>query len=73
VIFVVPAFTPVTTPVPAPTVALDVLLLVHVPPPGLLLSVVVLPTHTAAVPLIDDGAVVTETIFVAAQPVAVTT
>lgn len=52
----VPAEIPVTTPVVGSIVALDVLLLVHVPPVTELLNVVVLPTQTAGVPVIgNDG------------------
>ena len=40
-----PAETPVTTPDEEPTVAMDGLLLLHVPPKGDPVSVTVLPTH----------------------------
>jgi hypothetical protein len=52
VIVVVPALTPVTTPVLISTVALAVLLLLHVPLPALL-SAVVAPIHTLVVPEIE--------------------
>lgn len=51
VITAVPAVRPVTTPVPEPTVATAVLLLLHVPPMLALLSVVVLPIQAVAVPV----------------------
>jgi hypothetical protein len=51
----IPAATPLTTPVPPPTVAIAVLLLVHVPPAGAEVSVVEDPTHIAADPEIADG------------------
>jgi hypothetical protein len=60
VIVVVPALTPVTTPVLMSTVALAVLLLLHVPPP-VLLSVVVPPIHTLVVPEIVPTDVLTVT------------
>ena len=50
--FAVPAATPVTTPVAEFTVAIPVLPLLHVPPLVALLNVVVLPTHTVAVPVV---------------------
>jgi hypothetical protein len=53
VIIEVPADTPVTMPV-VPTVATDVLLLLHVPPPEPT-SVVVAPTHTELVPVIPGS------------------
>ena len=58
---------PVTVPV-LPTVATAVLLLAHVPPITVLLSAVVLPVHTVAVPLSvpADGAALTVTTLVAA-------
>lgn len=67
-----PAATPVTVPVEEPMVATDVLLLIHVPPPVLLVSVEVAPAHTT-----DDageiaaGAAITLTAFVTKQPPAV--
>jgi len=45
---------PVTTPVADPTIAIVVLLLLHVPPPASL-SVVVAPEHTVSVPSIAVG------------------
>ena len=46
----VPAFTPETTPVTAPTVAIEVLLLLHVPPATLSESVVVADWQKVALP-----------------------
>jgi hypothetical protein len=62
----VPAATPLTTPV-LPTVAMPVALLLHVPPVVALLSVVVLPAVTVAVPVIvpADGKGFTVTVVVA--------
>ena len=51
----VPPDMPVTTPEPLPTVAIVVLLLVHVPPPVASLNVVVKPTHTDVIPVIVAG------------------
>ena len=61
---------PLTTP--PVTVAIEVLLLLHVPPLTLLLSVVVAPTHMLAVPVMAGGAAKTVTAIVVAQPVDVT-
>jgi len=55
VIVAVPPDTPLTTPDEEPTVATDVLLLLHVPPPLALLSAVVAPGHTVSVPVIAAG------------------
>jgi hypothetical protein len=67
-----PAETPLTTPVPAPAVATDVLLLVHVPPGVALLSVVVAPTQTVEEPgLMAGGAAITVTGFVTKHPATV--
>ena len=46
-----PALIPVTIPVVRPTVAIAVLLLLHVPPVAALVSVRLLPTHTLGVPV----------------------
>jgi len=51
----VPKETPVTIPLDEPTVASDKLLLVQVPPAIPSVNEVVCPTHTRAVPDIDDG------------------
>jgi hypothetical protein len=69
VIVAVPTFTPLTTPVPEPTLAITTLLLLQVPPVSASLSVVVLPIHTCIVPVIADGSEVTVIVFIAAQPV----
>lgn len=50
--FTVPPDTPVTIPVPDPTVAMDVLLLLHVPPVSGLAKVVIAPTQTVLEPVI---------------------
>ena len=50
-----PADTPVTNPVPVPTVAVPVLLLLHVPPAVMLDSVTVAPALRAAVPVMAAG------------------
>lgn len=65
----VPAATPVTTPLPAPTEAIDGSLLLHVPPPEPV-SVVVKPVHTVVVPPVIEGLELTVTCAVEAQPVA---
>lgn len=58
-IVVVPALTPVTTPVEELIVATAVLLDVHTPPVVVLDNVVVDPEHTAVVPVIEtEGSVV---------------
>lgn len=69
-IIAVPAAIPVTTPVDEPIVATEGVLLVHVPPPGVLESVVVFPAHIIAVPKIPVGPALTETVIVALQPPA---
>ena len=63
-----PAATPVTTPVKEPTVAIEVLPLLQVPPVALSVSVVVVPIHRVAVPPIALGVRFTVTILVAALP-----
>ena len=63
-----PAAAPVTTPVSEPTLAMLVLLLVHVPPPVVELRVVADPAHTVDAPVIGAGPVDTVTPFVATQP-----
>jgi len=69
VILDVPAATPVTTPVPLTTVATVVVLLLHAPPLGPELNVVVLPTQVNRVPVIGSAPVVTVATTVALQPV----
>ncbi len=69
VITEVPEVTPITTPVDDETVATDVLPLVHVPPPELL-SVVVAPVQTLAVPVMA-GVEIIVTVCVALPPATV--
>lgn len=64
VIVVVPSAKVVTTPVEALMVATVVLLLVHVPPPDVCVSVAVLPRHALSVPSIAGGALFTVTTVV---------
>lgn len=64
----VPAETPVTVPVPEPTDARAGLLLLHVPPEGEELSVVLPPTHTDDAPDMADGVASTVTGCVEKQP-----
>ena len=66
-IFAVPAATPVTTPLPDPTVATPALPLFHVPPPASL-SVMVRPTHTGVFPVIEVGVGLTVITVVVIQP-----
>ena len=63
----VPAATPVTMPVDDPTVAMEVLPLVQVPPLTVLLKVDVVPGHSEVVPLIVPALVeeLTVTVLVA--------
>lgn len=67
---VVPAVRPFTTPVPELTDALVGTLLLHAPPPGVVFNVVVFPIHTAAVPPMADGVLLTVTVVVCLHPVA---
>lgn len=64
----VPGAIPTTRPTVAPTVATEGVLLVQVPPDGVLVSMVVLPTHTVPAPDIAEGPGVTLTDIVALQP-----
>lgn len=63
----VPEVMPETTPVPPPTVATPVLLLVHVPPDVACVNVVVAPVQTLDDPPIAGGAaeIVTPTVVAA--------
>lgn len=63
-----PAVTPVTMPVPEPTVATPVLALLHPPPVVASLNVVVCPAHTLSVPVIVAGRGLTVTVTKALQP-----
>jgi hypothetical protein len=68
---VVPAVTPETIPVLF-TVATDGVLLAHVPPEVVLLSVVVVPAHNVPVPeiaaTVGNGLIVTVVVTVVLQP-----
>ena len=64
-IFAVPAVTPVTTPVDATTDATLALPLLHAPPVGVLLKVVVPPTHRFSVPVTGEGPVDDASVIVA--------
>jgi hypothetical protein len=68
--FAVPTFVPVTIPVLMPTLAVEELLLLHVPVPAALLRVVVAVLHMLAVPLLAPGIAFTVTCAVDAQPTA---
>ena len=65
----VPNDTPVTIPV-VPVVKACVLLLLHVPPPGVELSVVVKPTQIESMPCMAVGFGLTVTTAVLIHPVA---
>lgn len=67
-IVTVPGLTPVTIPDEEPTVAMAVLLLLHVTPETVLLRVVVWPTQTVGLPVMAAGAALTVTSTVAEQP-----
>src|SRR3954468_20312933 len=67
-----PGPVPVTTPVADPTVAIAVLLLVHVPPLTVLVSVIILPWHTGTFPPIAEGLGFTVICWVALHPVGIT-
>jgi hypothetical protein len=62
--------TPVTTPLPEPTVASDGLLLTQLPPVVASVSVVVKPRHMMPLPLMATGVALTVTGVVVKQPVA---
>jgi len=65
----VPPDTPVTTPVPATTVAIAGVALLHVPPAVASANVLVKPMHTVVVPVITAGNGLTVTVAVLKQPV----
>lgn len=67
-ILVVPAAIPATIPEPAPTVPAAVMLLLHVPPSGVLVSVIVDCSHTTDGPPIADGSGFTSTTAVREHP-----
>jgi hypothetical protein len=60
----VPKALPVTIPEEEPIEAIAVLLLLHVPPVGVLLSVVVAPKQAISVPVMGEGKLVTVTVVV---------
>jgi len=64
-----PASTPVTTPVPEPTLTIAELLLVQVPRGVPSVTVIVCPEHTVSFPPIGSGNGFTVTSAVAWQPV----
>lgn len=64
----VPTPLPVAIPVAATIVATEPVLLVHVPPVGVLLSIVLLPTHIIRLPVIAEGTGCTVMASVATQP-----
>ena len=64
-----PVLTPDTTPDVELTLAVPDALLVHVPPVGVELNVVVEPIHTTAVPVIAVGEALTVTVAADSQPV----
>ena len=68
-IVVVPGATPETIPALMPTVAVEVLLLLQVPPTVASLNVVVKPAHTFDAPVIADGVGLTVTVVITLQPV----
>jgi len=63
----VPVATPLTVPVEEPIVATPVLLLLHVPPDVVELSVVLLPAQMLVVPVIEAGVLFTVNVEVAIQ------
>jgi hypothetical protein len=65
----VPAAAPVTVPA-VPTVAREVLLLLHAPPAVLSLRAVVAPAHTPAVPVMGSGEGFMVAVVVMVHPVA---
>ena len=70
VIVALPEATPVTTPVEVPTVAIVLLLLLHVPPAIAQLSDEVPPAHNVVVPVIEATALTVASV-VTKQPVIV--
>jgi hypothetical protein len=64
-----PVAIPVTTPVPAPTAAMEGLLLLHTPPGVASVNAVVCPTHPGLTPAIGLAvAVITVAVAVAVHP-----
>jgi len=68
VIVTTPVEIPDTTPDVAPTVAMDVLLLLQLPPDVASVNVIVDPVHTVLLPDIADTPLVTVIDFVTMQP-----
>jgi len=68
VIIAEPTLAPYTTPVVLPTTAIEVLLLLQVPPLTGCPSVVVVPTHAPGVPVMGAGEPLTVTVVTALQP-----
>ena len=66
-----PPATPVTIPLVEPTVAIIVLLLVHVPPVGEEPNVIVAPGHTVPGPVIEPGSAFTVIGVTTKQPVGI--
>ena len=62
-----PAATPVTVPLPEPTVAIDVLPLTQVPPVGDGVNVMLLPAHNEDAPLTVGKALTVTTIVAVPQ------
>ena len=71
-IVAMPLAKPVTMPVPGSTVAIDVLLLLHVPGPDASVNATVAPGQIGVLPVIDEGNEITLTVVVAIQPVGAT-
>jgi hypothetical protein len=69
IIVTVPPDTPVTIPEEDPTVAIVVLLLLHTPPGGRQVKVIVLPAHRLVGPVIGPGFGLTVTVITDIQPV----
>ena len=65
---VVPPITPVTTPVPVPTVATVVVLLAHLPPGVPSLRVLACPAHIVVMPVIGSGLAFTDIMVYVVQP-----
>lgn len=64
----VPADMPLTMPLDDPTVAAEVVPLVHVPPASVFANVVVVPTHTDIVPVSGAGTGFTVSVCVTKHP-----
>jgi hypothetical protein len=62
---------PVNAPVVLATVPTVVVLLLHVPPDGVAVSVVVIPEHSVGPPPIAPGRAFTVTVLVDEQPLSV--